>query len=138
MNKKHMLSIGVITLVTTALVAFFAIGADAGFPPPPSGSPTKWPKNASGVTYGSSGKAVSLEDEPDLVAIVATNGKEGYAYRSDLEEPEPSSPAAAVARQNARVKAGYKPPPVPVYEVDGITQIGVFLIDTGGRMEMIK
>jgi len=137
MNKKHALFVGFIALATIIAVAHLALGADAGFAPPPSGTPTKWPKNASGVTYGASGRAVSPEDEPDLISVVASNGKTGYVYKTDLEEPSPSSPAAAVARQNARAKAGYKHPPIPVYEVDGITQIGEFIVSTG-RTELIK
>jgi hypothetical protein len=87
------------------------------------------------VTYGSGLDAVSYEDEPDLILVEATNGKEGYAYRTDLEGPMPSSPAAAVAQQKAR---GGKPRIITVYEVDGVTQIGVFLCEHTGTTQQKK
>lgn len=96
---------------------------------------TVWPKNDLGMTYGSGLDAVSPEDEPDLIRVLATNGKVGYAYRTDLEGPEPSSPAAAIAQQKAR---GDKPRVIPVYEVDGVTQIGVFLSENNGNTQLIK
>lgn len=124
MTKKRALSIGVIALMAALFAAYFAFSADAGLSHAPEGAPTVWSKNAHGVTYGSGLDAVSPEDEPDLIRVEATNGKVGYAYRSDLEGPEPTSPAAAVAQQKA--KEG-KPDVIPVYEVDGITQVGVFV-----------
>lgn len=136
MTKNRLVSIGVVALVAVIVAAYFAIGADAGFAPPPSGVSTKWPKNASGVTYGSSGTAVSLEDEPELIAIEATNGKRGYSYKTDLDEPMPTSPAAAVARQKAKALAGYKPEFIPVYKVDGLTQIGVFIRNSPGTVKL--
>lgn len=136
MTKRQLATIGVIVLATIIVAAYFAIGADAGFAPPPSGVSTKWQKNASGVTYGSGLDAVSLEDEPELIRVEATNGKEGYCYRTDLEEPVPTSPAAAVAQQKAKAIAGYKPEFVPVYKVDGITQIGVFLRNSPATVKL--
>lgn len=125
MKKKHILFIGVVALVA---VLSFAVAVSANLIARPEGKVTVWPKNIHGVTYGSSADAVSYEDEPDLIRVLATNGKEGYAYRTDLEGPVPSSPAAAVAQQKAR---GDKPRVIPVYEVDGVTQIGVSVSDPG-------
>lgn len=125
--KKHVLPIGIVALMAALSAAGFAIAADANPTPSPAGAPTVWAKNALGVTYGSGLDAVSPEDEPDLIRVEATNGKVGYAYRTDLEGPEPSSPAAAIAHQKAQ---GGKPVVIPVYEVDGVTQIGVFLSES--------
>ncbi|MDI6816952.1 MAG: hypothetical protein QME41_07165 [Actinomycetota bacterium] len=125
MKKKHVLFIGIVALVA---VLSFAVAVNANLIARPEGKVTVWPKNTHGVTYGSSADAVSYEDEPDLIRVLATNGKEGYAYRTDLEGPVPSSPAAAVAQQKAR---GDKPRVIPVYEVDGVTQIGVSVSDPG-------
>ncbi|MGV8083237.1 MAG: hypothetical protein AB2L09_06370 [Coriobacteriia bacterium] len=86
---------------------------------------TDWPKNAKGLTYGNALFAKSLEDEPDLQAAWATNGKLGYAYKADLYGPVPSSPEEALRLQAEN--AG-KDIVIPVYEVDGETQIGVFVI----------
>ncbi len=122
-------------LALSAIVAtvISAYSASADLTPPPSGTSTDWPKNEYGVTYGSGGEAVSYEDEPDLIKVEATNGKVGYCYRTDLEGPEPSSPAAAVAQQKAR---GGRSVVIPVYQVDGVTQIGSFVISHDPRLSI--
>lgn len=95
---------------------------------------TDYPKNAQGLTYGSDSYAKSPQDEPDLILATATNGKEGYVLRTDLEEPMPASPQEALKQQAAR--AG-KDRVIPVYESDGITQIGVFTVGLGhGRVTL--
>ena len=58
--------------------------------------------------------------------VLATNGNVGYALSTDLAGPEPSTPEEAVEWQAER---GSEPRTVPVYESDGITQVGVFEID---------
>lgn len=128
MKKRHLLSIGVIAFAAVLLVGYSTVAASANLSPAPTGTPTVWPKNANGMTYGSGADAKSLEDEPDLICVQAINGEVGYAYRTDLEGPEPSSPSEAVAQQRAQ---GDRPRSIPVYEADGVTQIGVFLIDYG-------
>jgi hypothetical protein len=55
---------------------------------------------------------------------VAT-GKDGYVYAADLDGPTPTSPADALAQQEARHD---KPRTIPVYEADGQTRIGVFRV----------
>ena len=85
-----------------------------------------WPANDSGLTYGTPTETVSGYHEPDLIRVAATNGKNGYAYRADLEGPVPSSPAEALEWQAEQ--AG-KTTTIPVYQSDGVTQIGVFEIE---------
>jgi hypothetical protein len=80
-----------------------------------------WPINARGQTYGI---AVGYL-EADLVRVVATNNKVGYSLRAELDGPKPSSPEEALRWQAEQ--AG-KSRVVPVYESDGVTQIGVFSI----------
>ncbi len=85
--------------------------------------------NAQGETFG-------VENEngtPDLIAVTATNGKGGYAYARDMaaaEGPPPTSPEDAVSRNGRTVS-------VPVYESDGTTLLGEFVIGpanaTGGH-----
>lgn len=81
------------------------------------------PVNANGDTYG----ADNEHGTPDLIAVVATNGTKGYSYARDFAElePEPTSPADALAQQQANEG---KTLSVPVYESDGSTQIGTFVI----------
>lgn len=83
-----------------------------------------WGINAKGETFG-------VENEfgtPDLIGVVATNGRTGYAYSEDLENaggPPPTSPEEAGARQSANAGKTFT---VPVYESDGETRIGEFTI----------
>ncbi|MBD8059486.1 peptidase M56 family protein [Cellulomonas sp. JH27-2] len=87
---------------------------------------TAWATNADGYTYGVANDA----GMPDLVSVMATNGRAGYAWNRDLRWAEnggggePTSPADAVARQKAR--EGQPPVSIPVYESDGVTVVGEF------------
>jgi hypothetical protein len=100
--------------------------------PPATEALTDWPTNANGLTYGSALFATSPQDEPDLIAALATNGKVGYVYKSDLDGPAPSTPQEALSLQAA--SAG-KTRVIPVYEVDGSTVIGEFLTEpTEGQL----
>lgn len=67
--------------------------------------PTKLGTNESGQTFGVSG---SDQGEPDLVAVEATNGVQGFVLRSDLD-----------------AGAGM----FPVFESDGATVVGEFRVE---------
>jgi hypothetical protein len=89
-----------------------------------SGLPaTTHPRNAKGQSYGSSALSKTPADDPDLILVVATNGREGYAYSSELNGELPKSPADA-----ARVSAANKGRAIPVYQSDGVTRVGEFVI----------
>lgn len=78
-----------------------------------------WGVNARGETYG-------IDNEqgiPDLVAVEATNGEQGYVRRTDLGDPAPSSPEEALQQQE---KGGSRE--VVVRASDGVTEIGVFVV----------
>ena len=81
---------------------------------------TEWGVNAKGETYGVEIPGVGI---PDLLAVAATNGQEGYAYAQDLYSgPGPASPEDA-----AKNFSTPRPPrEIPVYLSDGETQIGIF------------
>ncbi len=87
-----------------------------------SREPTAFGVNANGDTYG-----VMRSDNaiPDLVAVWATNGLEGYAYWKDMEGPMPSSPAEALRWQEEHKGQVSR---IPVYLSDGETVIGEFVI----------
>ncbi len=92
---------------------------------------TDWATNGSGQTYG----AENPDGIPDLIAVVATNGREGYVHRAELEEAngtaaarEFTSPEDAIKWQEERAGKTFT---VPVYEADGTTQIGEFVIESG-------
>ncbi|WP_114907832.1 hypothetical protein [Ornithinimicrobium murale] len=85
---------------------------------------TEWGVNAKGETYGME----NADGSPDLIGVVATNGREGYAYVSDMNAaygPEPTSPEHALEMQEERRG---KTVSVPVYESDGETVVGEFVI----------
>lgn len=86
-----------------------------------------YPKNEFGETYGSNALAETSEQEPDLVAAVGTRGEEGFVRKEDLSLPDPSSPAEAVKRQLEQELSGGGRL-LPLYEVDGRTIIGEFLV----------
>lgn len=80
-----------------------------------------WGVNAKGETFGVQRGGKS----PDLIAVVTTDGEQGYAYVKDLDGPMPTSPADALAQQEANEGQSRS---VPVYESDGETIIGEFTI----------
>lgn len=87
-----------------------------------SGSPSSWPTNARGQTYGSLLNSSSSTTDPDLAQAIATNGQQGYVDSSQLNSAGPSSPAAAVAQQRADNAGKY----IPVFAENGTTVIGQF------------
>lgn len=115
----------IVAVACLALIVGLAVSSIASASAREHG-PARWPVNAAGQTYGSGLRAVSPKDEPDLICVEATNGLVGYSLRTDLEDPDPSSPEEAVRIQASRAGASRF---VPVYRVDGETQIGVFVID---------
>ncbi|WP_104088109.1 hypothetical protein [Cryobacterium sp. N19] len=89
---------------------------------------TEWAVNDNGETYG----ALNESGEPDLIAVLATNGNEGFVHARELAQADGSeqaatfaSPEQALAWQDSM--AG-KTVSVPVYENDGETRIGEFTI----------
>jgi hypothetical protein len=88
-------------------------------------SGTNFPTNAAGQTYGSD-SGVSQNRAPDLILTYATNGDLGYVYRNALwaaDGTDVSSPAQALTYM-----ARTTPNSIPVYEENGTTIIGSFVI----------
>lgn len=81
---------------------------------------TAWGVNANGKTYG----VQNDQGTPDLIAVVATNGKTGYVYATQLEPPDYKSRAEALAAQ----KKGHRARTLQVFEPDGRTVIGEFVL----------
>ena len=96
--------------------------------------------NENGQTYGSDMKIEDPQAAPDLISILASNGKEGYAYKEDLYALEYYL-TEEKALENSKIqteifkKAAKKNPDVmivpwhsiPVYESDGKTIIGEYV-----------
>jgi len=89
---------------------------------------TEWAVNANGETYG----ALNESGQPDLIAVVATNGNDGFVHAAELAHANGSeqaqtftSPEQALEWQDSMVGKAVS---VPVYENDGETRIGEFTI----------
>jgi hypothetical protein len=109
-----------IVLGGAALAGAFDSSSRVPWPEPPLPAESVYPTNAAGQTYGG---AKPLAEDPDLVGVVATNGKHGYSRRLDIF-PDPRTDAEA----DALLRAGLRGYTVPVFKPDGVTQIGVFLM----------
>lgn len=85
---------------------------------------TEWGTNKNGESFG----VQNANGTPDLIAVVASNGKEGYARSTELDQargPDFKSPEEAIAWQNEHKG---KSASVPVYESDGTTRVGEFIL----------
>jgi hypothetical protein len=87
---------------------------------------TPWATNANGDSYG----VINDIGTPDLIAVIATNEKQGYVYATDLAHADGSdqnftSPEQALEWQ--RERAG-KTVTITVYLSDGTTPIGEFQV----------
>jgi hypothetical protein len=90
-----------------------------------------WGVNADGNTYG-------IQNEkgvPDLIAVSATNGRDGYVKRTELDAADGTeaarhftSPQDALRWQEERKGKSVS---IPVYEADARTVIGSFVVGPG-------
>ena len=114
-------ALAALTLGGAALAGAFDSHSPARWPKPPLPAESVYPTNAAGQTYGGEKPLVKA---PDLVAVVATNGKHGYCLSSDINPPpHPPKTHEEAEAMSDRALRGYT---IPVYESDGVTQIGVF------------
>lgn len=84
--------------------------------------------NAAGETYGTLAQAETIGYESDLILAVGENDVTGYVKSADLNAENDLSPQEAVELQNQRIAEGYMGTYVPLYDKDGETVIGRFLI----------
>jgi hypothetical protein len=117
-------TLAAIVLGGAALAGAFDADSPAPWPEPPLPAESAYPTNASGLTYG---PAKPLVERPDLMAAIGRHGVHGYIRRSDMEPP-PGSPEEA-EQMNKDSLRGYT---IPLYEADGVTQIGVFQVGGPG------
>jgi hypothetical protein len=89
---------------------------------------TEWAVNDNGETYG----ALNEGGEPDLIAVIATNGNDGFVHAGELAKADGSeqaatftSPEQALAWQDSMAGKNVS---VPVYQNDGESRVGEFTI----------
>lgn len=98
----------------------------------PRGSEQVYSVNKYGETYGE--QIYGSSEEPDLVAVVATNGKEGYIKNSDVNKyggGNVNSPEEAIEYMKSRNQE--ESIKIPVYTKDGDVVIGFF--ELGGTSQ---
>jgi hypothetical protein len=90
---------------------------------------TGWSTNDDGDTFG----VINQEGEPDLIAVIATNGVQGYVRADDLADADGTtasesftSPEDALEWQESMRGETVE---IPVYLSDGRTIVGVFAIE---------
>jgi hypothetical protein len=109
-----------------ALAGAFDADSPAPWPEPPLPAKSAYPTNAAGQTCGGD---KPLVENPDLVKVQATNGKAGYSLKADIyPDADPRTPEEA----EEITKRGLRGYMIPVYESDGVTQIGVFQVGGPG------
>lgn len=137
-STAAVLAIGVGVTGGAAIAGVPTIFTPAGVfvdgPSVPKPEPT-YALNEQGLTLGTVADATSPDTEPDLILAVATNGREGYVYKRDLDAADGTtamkgfkSPEDALAWQKER---GAKTIVIPVYLEDGKTVVGEFEVGGG-------
>ncbi len=83
-----------------------------------------YPTNENGQTYGPNMGDLNLSElrEPDLMLAEDENGTNGYVKKEDLNGPQPKTPEEAVKLNEAKSRE------IPLYDVDGETVIGKFIV----------
>ncbi|WP_198955571.1 hypothetical protein [Frankia sp. CcI49] len=118
------------------------MGVDNGAMPDDESRPV-WPTNAAGETYGSAVPAVKLglpqSDWPDLISAGLRDGKRGYIRRTEMEAARGTylTPAefAEFSKKAAARRAAGERTLIPVYEQDGVTVIGTFVMGSAPTAE---
>ncbi|PPH08583.1 peptidase M56 family protein [Rathayibacter sp. AY1G1] len=89
---------------------------------------TDWATNEEGLTYG----VINENGEPDLIAVTADDGEQGYVRRSDLEDADGTTaqrsfttPEDALEWQEQNEGIAHT---IPVYVTDGTTRVGDFTV----------
>lgn len=125
-DQPKMLRATVGRSIAAGIVVAAVIGGTIGGVAAADKSGPSYPVNKLGLTYGSAADANTTEQEPDLIWVVGTGGKEGYIRKTDLAEIEPKSPEEAVRQQNSALSKSGRT--IPVYDVSGQKVVDTFHI----------
>jgi hypothetical protein len=89
---------------------------------------TLFRRNDRGETYGSALGVTKIKELPELIAALATDGKSGYIVRSSFLGPNLTLAQVRSLPRNGRGDFVELSRLVPVFDVNGVTKIGVFFI----------
>ena len=143
-----------LAVITVAALSGLAIGTtiaganraarEAGVSAPPGGAPEAivkpdYPSNEAGQTYGRIDQGVWPEYEPDLILVVATNGREGYVSKAALDEATGANVSTLEEALAWEEQRSARPARIllPVYESDGVTDVGYFEVTQSVGTEVV-
>ena len=132
MKNIHKTRLFRLCIVLIVLIVVLPTIATATIQEPTNETIPQYQVNECGLTYGSGLSACSFETEPDLIRAMGENGIVGYVYAVELRGPMPSNPEEAI---ELMAKHGSEPRFIPLYESDGQTVIGRFIVGGGERIE---
>ena len=128
-HKTRLLVLGaVVALVAAVCGAAVAMGSGSGPSPVPDVTGGVATSAAGTTAAGQTNGALpdtANDPAPDLVRVVATNGKSGYCRDKDTLGPCPKD-------AEANTKACLRGYTIPVYDSGGTTQIGEFVVGGPG------
>ena len=84
---------------------------------------TAWGVNPKGETFG----VENDSGEPDLIAVMATNGKRGYLYADELDSATGGDVSNPKEAKEWMEGWPHEPVVLNVYESDGETVVGQFV-----------
>jgi hypothetical protein len=124
-HRAALAGLASVTIIGGAIVG---VGVSAALADP-KGAPVApdYSENARGQSFGSALEAPTPETEPDLIKAIGDDSKtEGYVKKTDLDADTTfANPAEAAAETRASLGETRT---VPLYAVDGMTEIGTFTI----------
>jgi hypothetical protein len=127
-RRSVVIAVGALTLGASigVIVSSEVGGASTGIAGLTPGA--TFPENSDGLTYGSSLGALDEAGVPDLILVVATNGKQGYVYRSALNAADGSDVSTLQEASDWDEVGATESHTVPVFAEDGTTVIGTFTV----------
>ena len=141
--KRKLLSLSVAGVLAVGFASGAVIAASissASASDPSDADKAYFPVNEQGETYGSAIDQAPDGIEPDLIAAINQDGREGYIKKTDLEEAHPAAQGADDPRfttkdirgvEVAVIETGIDE--IPFYAEDGRTIIGTFVVNPEQR-----
>jgi len=121
-------ALGTLTLGASLGVVMSTVISGASSGPAGLTPGATFPQNATGLTYGSELGALNEAGVPNLILVIATNGKQGYVYKSALDAADGSNVSTLEGAAAWDATGATVSHTIAVYAEDGTTVIGAFTI----------